>query len=154
MLVSTSPYLSHALSPMYAKKIYAWICKEKISPPPSARTNGGAWSGRLRLPQTLLYVVQMSGLFLHLFFQPNLSLKNFLHAFPYGWHESSESWVGSTAKKPGHHLLQEFVRRGLSLGIFGLNTRSPDSTEITVISTCCLLWCNKYSIIRVKDIIR
>jgi len=33
------------------------IGKEKISPPPSARTSGGAWSGRLRPLQTLLYTV-------------------------------------------------------------------------------------------------
>jgi len=57
MLVFTiHTYLMHCPQCMQVKYMHE-IGKGKISPPPSARTNGGARSDRLRSPQTLLDAV-------------------------------------------------------------------------------------------------
>ena len=89
MLVSTPhTYLMHYPQYMQVKYMHE-IGKEKISRPPSARTSGGARSGRLRSPQTLLYAVQASDLLLYLFPLSNLPLKDFIHASPNGRHEGS-----------------------------------------------------------------
>jgi len=65
------------------------IGKEKDVTPPSVRTSGGAKSGRLRTPQTLLDAVKASGLLLNLLPQSNLTPKDLLHVSPNGKHEGS-----------------------------------------------------------------
>ena len=89
MLVSTAhTYLMHCPQCMQVNYMHE-IGKEKISPPLSAWTSGGARSGRLRTPQTLLDAGEASGLLLNLLPQSNLTLKVFLHASPNGRHKGS-----------------------------------------------------------------
>ena len=153
MLVSTPPYLSHALSSMYARKYTHEIGKERYHPRlrlGPAVVLGPADCDRRRPSSKRLRRVAYSSTFFrsltcplnNIFFMPRQMVDM----------KARES-VGGLLLPEGRIIiiLQKCFWRRLGWGIFRLDARSSDYMKVTIISTGSPFLSNKYPIVRVKD---